>query len=194
MTKPLPTRAQVARLGSAVANVPVERLTARLAGLVERERRHGTTVPDGSPRSSMGGSGGGPTVLVDGEHVPVTTVEAAVIAREHPPVDRQRRAVVDAVDALAAALDALRRLEHRLALVDALRSDEDLTPEPGCWAMARVDVWEPVHRKTFVGGEERALGRFAYDFTRRAGRLPTIEECRAHAEGRRIHLAVDTRR
>lgn len=195
MTKPLPTRAQVAKLGAMVADMPVERITDRLAVLVERERRHGTNVPDGMPRSSMAGgsSGGGPTVLVDGDQVPVTSVEAAVIARERPPVDRQRRAVLEAVDALGAALDALRRAEHRLNLVDALRSDEELTPEPGCWAMARVGAWEPVHRKTFVGDEERALGRFAYDFVRRAGRLPTIEECRAHSEGRRIHLPTGGR-
>jgi hypothetical protein len=190
MSRALPTRRQLEQLARPLVIGPHDLTVARLAAAIERERRVGSSLPDGMPASSLGGSGGGtgPTIVVDGERVPVTSVEAAVFARANPQRDKEADAVRDALRALEDAVEALRRLRHRLDLVDAVRSDDDLTPEPGCWAMARVDVWEPIHRKTFHGGEERALGRFAYDFLRRTGRLPSLPECKAHAEGRRIHL------
>lgn len=107
------------------------------------------------------------------------------------PKDQLAELVQSAATHLEQAVVHVQGLAANLDAIDRLADDKDLNPEPGCWAMARIGHWEPVHRSGDVGGrlkEARPLGRWAYDFTVNEGRLPTPEECRAHAEGRRVRL------
>lgn len=92
---------------------------------------------------------------------------------------------------LEQAVSSLGAYVSRLNAIDRLTDDSDLNPEPGCWCMARIGEFEEVHRTGTVGGrlpEAKPLGRWAYRFVETAERLPTIEECRLHNEGRRVHV------
>jgi hypothetical protein len=80
---------------------------------------------------------------------------------------------------------------EQLDAIDQLANVADLNPEPICWAMARVGSVEPVWRTGDVGGrlkEPRPLGKWAYEFVMAMDRLPTDEECRARAAGRRVRV------
>jgi hypothetical protein len=80
---------------------------------------------------------------------------------------------------------------------ERLQSTADLNPEPACWFMAQIDVYEPKHVKTDFAGvlpepldEARFVGRWTYDFTREMKRLPTRDERRKHARGERVMVAA----
>lgn len=75
----------------------------------------------------------------------------------------------------------------------------ELQGDPGCEVVARIkrpdhgSWWEPEHRTTDVGGlleRPYRLGRWAYDFARSNGRLPTEPETIAHLEGRRVRVGA----
>lgn len=181
-----------------------EAAARRLKQALRRERAN-SAQPDGwSEGAGDGGNGSGPKVTVDLEDgtrdtVDVTAVELAVMRRERPVADPYRTGVRRASQAFQNAvrqLDQCLKALDALDLLDDLRDDDaGLAPDPGCWAMARVDSWEPIFRRTKIGNRYFELGRWAYDFVGRAGRLPTEEECRRHAEGRKVMLpaAVVTR-
>jgi hypothetical protein len=98
--------------------------------------------------------------------------------------------LVNRVWADARELDALvthwtARSTARLGVPDGL--------EPGCSIVAGIGEWEPPYRTTDFAHvphgpllpEPRIVGRWAYDFVGRHGRLPTTEERREHRDGRR---------
>lgn len=63
--------------------------------------------------------------------------------------------------------------------------------EPACACCARIEVWSPVHRNGDVAGNlpaPMALCQWDYQFVRRTGRLPSIQEARRHALGLRVLL------
>lgn len=172
----------------------------RLRKALSRERAH-SAEPDGIAGGHAGGSSsGGPKIIVDNEQgepesVDVTAVELAVIQRQHQPTDPYHAALDragQAYERAARELDRVLRALDAIDLLDELRDDDaGLTPEPGCWAMARVESWEPVFRNTTLGGHTFPLGRWAYDWTRTTGRLPSEDECKRHAEGRKVRLPPD---
>lgn len=183
------------------AHAAAKRLKAAL-----RRERNNRADPDGFAQgtSGDGGSGGGPKITVDLEDgtrdtVDVTAVELAVMRRERPTADPYRtgvRRAAKSFEQAARQLDQCLKALDALDLLDDLRDDDaGLAPDPGCWAMARVDSWEPIFRRTKIGNRYFELGRWAYDFLGRAGRLPTTDECKRHAEGRKVMLpaAVVTR-
>lgn len=75
-------------------------------------------------------------------------------------------------------------------------TDKPTTPDDdGCEVVARVTgagggaAWEPIHVISSVGGlldRQHRLGRWAYDFIRTSGRLPTRQEITAHVAGKRV--------
>jgi hypothetical protein len=106
-------------------------------------------------------------------------------------LDRLRTFTRQAARHLENAVVEVRAFVEQLDAVEQLANDADLNPEPICWAMARVGSVEPVWRTGDVGGrlkEPRALGKWAYEFVMAMDRLPTDEECRARAEGRRVRV------
>jgi hypothetical protein len=118
--------------------------------------------------------------------VKLTPVEAAALAGNHPPRDARRTLILLLFAALGRAdWEACHR--HVEAL-DALDTTDDESTEPGCDLMARIGVWEHVHRRTRIGDTPMALGRWCYDFARTNGRLPTEDETRTHADGRRVRI------
>jgi len=116
-----------------------------------------------------------------------TSVERAVMAKK-------RRDVIDMNTAVAAgwivqAEDLLRRAENKLAENERYQSNADLNPKPGCWVMARIEVFEESHRTSDLNGlfdEPKPICRWVYDFSRALNRLPSRDECRKHARGERV--------
>lgn len=106
-----------------------------------------------------------------------------------------RDPVGDAVEAAAGyleqAVDSVNALRSTLNRIDNLASDQDLNPDPMCWAMARVGVFEPAITFSDAKGamnEPKHWGRWALDYALATGQAPTPEQCRAHAEGRKVRL------
>lgn len=184
---------------ASIAATDLADLGRRLHTLVDLNRAHPST-PDGYPSSTLGA--GTPTIHAhtldpDGE-ITLTSVEAAANARttHRDPLERAEQ---HAVQHLCLAAENLALAEQHLRRADQLRANRPDRPDadPGCWAMARVGGWEPVHRVTDLADildrpldEPRPLGRWAYDFARRVGRLPSIEECRRRRDGRKVMVAV----
>jgi hypothetical protein len=161
-------------------------LEQRLATALHRNAT-AANVRDGYSRQSThagaGGGKGGP-----GDPAGMTGVARAEFAAMKDPIDEHTRA---AAAALLQAVVSLQTLRSRLDMIDHLSSDEELEPLPGCAVMAKVDVFEPVHRTGDVGGRlsrPMALGKWAYEFVINTGQLPSREQARAHAEGRRVRV------
>lgn len=172
-----PSTSQADKLVSYLQQRDWRALNRRLDEAVKRNRIRATR--DGFP------SGGGGMRSGD---VADPTFSAAT---GRDPKDLLAENVHAAASYLEDAVKAVQSFESRLAAIDRLSDDRDLNPEPGCWAMQRIGHWEPVHRTSDVGGrlkEPKPLGRWAYDVTVALGRVPTPEECRARAEGRRVRL------
>lgn len=161
-------------------------LEQRLATALHRNAT-AANVRDGySRQSTHAGAGAGKGD--PGDSTGMTGVARAEFAAMKDPIDEHTRA---AAAALLQAVVSLQTMRSRLDLIDHLSSDEDLEPLPGCDVMARVDVFEPVHRTGDVGGRLKrpaALGKWAYEFVLNTGQLPSREQARAHAEGRRIRV------
>jgi hypothetical protein len=156
----------------------LDRLKLRLIAAARRNDT-ATTGPDGYPAG--GTSNGPPTGISD------PTGTAATNPRQRDDVDHLVRR---ALSSLTTAVQALHTVEACITSVENLADDADLNPPPGCEIMARIGVWEPVHRRTTFNGDDYDLGRWVYDFARLAGRLPTRDECRLHAQGRRVRITA----
>jgi hypothetical protein len=144
-------------------------------------------VRDGYARQSTGFAGGGKGGD-PGDPAGMEGVARAEFAAMKDPIDEHTRA---AAAALLQAVESLQTLRSRLDLIDHLSSDEDLEPLLGCDVMAKVDVFEPVHRTGDVGGRlsrPMALGKWAYEFVLNTGQLPSREQTRARVEGRRVRV------
>lgn len=163
-------------------------LRRRLADALQRDAT-ATAARDGFSGTSSGfaAAGGGTSGVNDSSGN--TGVARAEWGERRDPLHEHTAA---AVKALEAAVTAVQVLRSRLDAIDHLSDvDDQVDPAPGCWLMGLVGVWEPVHRTGDVGGrlkEPRPLGKWAYDFVRSTGELPTREQARAHAEGRRIRV------
>jgi hypothetical protein len=156
---------------------------AMRARLLEALRRAGSAGahPDGFSSGSGTGRGSG---------TPDPTFSHANARGLHDPI---REHALVALRALDNGVAELLTVQSRLRLIDHLVDVSELNPEPGCSAMAKVGGWEPVHVTTDLGGrlpEAVPLGRWAYDFARATGRLPTRQECQAHRDGKRVRVKL----
>lgn len=145
---------------------------------------------DGWPPSVGNGDGAGAFVLdpETGERVNVTSVEGAAFANLE--TDQPRDPTKVACKRALTRLDrVVRDLEYiRTLVADQARQGSTVLPA-GCWAMARIGHWEPIHRTTVhVNSQAYALGRWAYDFVRNVGRLPTVDECERHSRGQQVRM------
>lgn len=158
------------------------KLVERQLAEAVRRAQSAKAVRDGYPSGGGSGSKGGE--VPDPTHAAATGRDPRDLVAEHA-----KAAATHLEDAVVHVQGCLRRLD----LIEQMTTGADLNPEPICWAMARVGSVEPVHRTSDVGGrlrEARPLGKWAYDFVVHQGRLPTVEECRARAEGRRVRVSA----
>lgn len=210
MAQPLPTVDQAHRLFATLLDHAgrAQQLTAELAALVHLCREHPSTpdgfgtMASGADRSATTSGGGKPELDEDGNPLPpveLTSVERAVDGRRQHR-DPLERAALDGVRGAEVAIRGLQAIAAAIVAAQAARKPEEGAGEVGCWVMARIGVHEPMHRTSTLGGlldVERPLGRWAYDFAREVGRLPTADECQTHAEGHAVVLdrrPPDTRR
>lgn len=128
-------------------------------------------------------SGGMASSAGQGERVstssPSSPTERQALGRD-PAVRARRR-----FEELAARLFADSEEVRLLARFWLAPADRDGAPEgpPGCSLLAVVGCWEPV-----VGQVDgRPVGRWARDFHKRTGVLPSRSQAEAHAQGRRIN-------
>lgn len=200
------TRIPTASQWAAIAARLVTGLDAGRRQLAELERlvvlaRERPSEPDGFPTGAAGFAHDrsaattyrdGGELLDDEAGVSLTSVEAAVVARAGRRSDPFDADVLRAVAAVERAGDALASLTLALAEIARHRVPEaPVSDENGarCTLMARIGVTEPVHARTTLDGllpTPTPVGRWVYDFARTIGRLPTADEMRAHADGRRV--------
>lgn len=183
----------------------IEQLLAEARALVALDVEHDATI-DGYPSRTPGGGsiggGAGRTVTVTDEtgspdHVPITSVEAAVLAREA----RGRDQLHDIALSVRARVDRIATellgLQSDLVRAGNIRNEAGLDAnQPYCHVAKFVcspplpfdPAWE-IHRRSTLDGyldrpfpEPVGLSRFAYDFARRMRRLPTDAEMREHLE------------
>lgn len=179
-------------------------LGRRLHALLDLDRTHHSR-PDGYPTSTPGAE-------------PSSTVAPPRNLSEAPPGDRTEAAAwahgawrdqihKQLYDAAVHFIEAANHL--RGAYIVATRPVPALPlAKPGktapvnndrqCWIMATIGHHEPAYRVTDFEGAlangvrladgPRPVGRWAYDFVRRSGRLPSDIEKRAHAQGRNVNV------
>lgn len=144
------------------------------------------STPDGYPASASGSDPGG------GGHVTTNTTSvenAAERRRRHrDPVGKLIAAAVDHLATAASHARAIQATLDRIVATQTVDNTTSVTLAAGCWALARVGGWEPVHSTIIIDGQPYALGRWAYDYHRRMGTIPTLAQCRAHVEGRRVYV------
>lgn len=150
-----PTAEQLTSWADTLTRTNWTKLASRLATAIDRDRRGGSTIPDGYPASTTGGSGG---------TAELTPTEAAANARiegnardEHH--DRTTNAVgyLDQLMLSKAALETmLDRIEARAAHVDGI--------EPGC----SHHLAHGYHEDRYRGD----LCRDCYEFKLRYGCIP----------------------
>ena len=133
-----------------------------------------------------------PSSSADSERVSVpgsasSPVERLAFRRD-PAVAARRR-----LERLAHALHANAAEAHKIFTFWTVEPEREGAgqPAPGCTVMAQVGVWEPGAYTTAGGNlpERMLLGRWAADFVRRTGRLPTRAEAEARAQGRKVRAA-----
>lgn len=195
----LPDDQSINELAALITKFKATDLARRLKNLNTRARRGGNPNPDGHRASTMPGAGGGPTITVPDEHgnpdtIPVTSVEAAVVARLGPArPDPLNAAIKRAYSQLQAAATALDLFAITVAAAENVQA-EPIDNRARCWCMYRVGVDEQAKYRIHINGETRHVGRWAYDFWRTTiaefgpelARLPTKDECEARARGDRI--------
>lgn len=159
------------------------RLVARIGTsghtLIDRARQ--ASQPDGYPRSSMGGSGAGPTVTVENEQgederVPVTSVEAAVIARLTPGGDELTKAKRKLFTLLERAVNDLTRAASHLELLGVRPAEP--TDDDWCASCVRV--------RSFSKRWRGDLCHWCYDNRRPNSDPPPAQLVDLHARGVRI--------
>lgn len=157
----------------------------------ELERRLGQAKKrNAGPRNARDGYPTGATGSGQDSGDPVGAVATTNVSTS-PAKDPLADHVEAAEGYLLQAVTSLGAMRSRLNAIDRLTDDSDLNPEPGCWAMARVGVYEPAHVMSDAKGaiaEPRPWGRWAHDYVLATGQVPTVEQCRDHAEGRRVKL------
>lgn len=197
----LPDDHTITELAAHISKFDAVPLGKRLRNLNARARRGGGTTPDGHRASTMPGAGGGPTIVVPDEHgdpdtIPVTSVEAAVVARLGPPrPDPLEAAIKRAFSQLQAAATALDLL---MIVVDAAENvqAEPIDNRARCWCLYRVGLDVRAEYRVKVNGEIRHVGKWAKKFYERTviefgpelARLPNLDECEQHAKGLRVYL------
>lgn len=173
--------------------VQPRRFAKVLQAAIARNARGGSTKPDGWPRGKgYDGAGGPPRVTVEAdehgpeESVEVTAVELTIIARERGQRDELDDAVRAAIGHLVTAARNITLLRAQVERLENLRFDPEAANKLRCAAMARVNVSEPFYKRHEINGTTWNLGRWAYAFTIETGRLPNLDECRTHAQGRNV--------
>lgn len=189
----------------------IDDLEARLVRAVERDRA-GVVGPDGYPAATITGGGrGGPVVAVDAdehgpaEHVPVTSVEAAVVARAERVRDHHHELVVGAVRAVDEAVLAVQKAFARLASIDDLTRTGPPAPRTcdHCSAKRGPAGDRPVYVRGTVGdrlARAMALCKACHSFVEqtapagsRAGYLASDQQIRDHEERGRWRIHVNER-
>lgn len=179
---------------STIVGVDFEAVARRLHAVVDsttgannlRPWEDGANVdPDGfSARASGSDSGGSKSADTTSS---VERVAAARLRHSDPTGDLVAAALVH----LANAARSARSIDVVLAKIAATYGDvANAGPVVGCWALDRVGGWEPVHATIVIDAQSYALGRWAYDYHRRQGTLPTLAQCRAHVGGRRVFVSA----
>lgn len=198
MSRPVLTDQQVDDLVDALAAVQPRRIAKTLKAAIARNARGGSTKADGWPRGKgYDGSGGPMRVTVDAdEHGPeesieVTSVELAIIARSRTQRDELHDAVTAAVRNLRTAALNLGQLRAQIERLENLDFDAEKANQRRCAAMARVNVTERFYKRREVNGVWYDLGQWAYKFTIDTDRLPTLDECRTHAQGRNVRRKTE---
>lgn len=184
----LPSDRQIINTARAIDEHPIMDNAQMLRVFVKRARKSGSPQADGHRTSTVAaGSGGGPSVIVDDERVAVTGVEAAVISRteSRPRRDELGDAILRAWAHLQSALTALDNFTVALGAVSNVQADP-VDNDAKCWVMARVGVTEKAERRIVVDNDVRQCGRWAADFHKVTGRIPTIEECMIRKTGKYV--------
>lgn len=185
----------------------IDDLEQRLHRAVERDLA-GLPTPDGYPATTSGGRAGGRTIVVDDDHVPVTSVEGAVIDRDdrRRTRDRHHELTVKAVTAVDAAVVHLQTAFAALASIDDLIN----TAPPAektcdhCTDKRGQGGNRPVYVRGTVGDRlERALSlcEACYEFVRqvalpgtRGGYLPSDVQILEHEQRGRWRIRLTDRR
>ena len=178
---------------AALAAVKWNALGVELHAIVEaintkRNLRHwedgADAVPDGFPTTASGGNAGGGR---SGSSVSVVERTAAArVRKRHDPIGAMLAAAIADLEACANHARGVRVKLDRIA--DARDADGLKPTEPGCWAMERVGGWEPVHARMTLNGSTYGLGRWAYDFARKHGVMPSEAQCRARQAGKKVFV------
>ena len=184
-----PADAQHDRLNGhirSIGNLDLTRLAQLAHDAIDLEDRwpsradgHRRTVPGASPATGPSGP----------NDIHLNTVEAAAASRLAG--DDHDTAVI--LDALANIEKAAHLLHAALRNLDQIRTRRGgrLLPAPApptCWAMAQADPRGryPVRCTIDIDDQTYPLSRWAYDWYRRHGRLPTADECRQRLDGRNV--------
>ena len=147
--------------------------------------RAGSSASEGSGHTSVTDDRGDPMPSVS-DPVGEAGIRTCPGRAELASLDRHLQAIY----AGARAVEAIRS-----RYLDVVVPSEGLEGEEGCEIVARVrrydgqPHWEEVYRESTVSGNlrrEYRLGRWAYEFVRRSGRIPTLGEISAHVEGRKV--------
>jgi hypothetical protein len=164
----------------ALEEVEVLSLVARLRTALERDRRGGSTLPDGYPIRT---TPEGPTLAGPEADVRLTPVELAADGRQHPIRDEHHELTVAALEHLARATRHLERLAGLMTGIDRLVGSARVAEVPGCSSCRRAGLFSP----TFRGD----LCQWCYGFVndRDANpdrRLPSVALLDRRARGERI--------
>lgn len=185
----------------------IEQLLAEARALVTLDAEHDSQI-DGYPTRTPGGGsiggGAGRTVTVTDEtgspdHVPITSVEAAVIAREARGRDQLHDIAISVRSRVDRFADELLGLQSDLVRAGNIRSTGNIEAnQPYCYVAKHVHrlpfdaEWEPAKQTQFTGVIDRPwpepqwVCRWVYDFTRSNRRLPTSDEMLKHLAGERV--------
>ena len=158
-------------------------------------REHAAGYPQPSLESDR--TSGHTTVTDDqGDPMPAVadpTGEISIAPDQARADERHLDQLIRRLYSTATDIDAIHRRHLEAPDRDALARLQ-VEGEPGCEIVARArdargqPEWEPVFRTSDVDGNlprPYRLGRWAYDWVRRYGQLPTIDEIRRHLEGRK---------
>jgi hypothetical protein len=175
-----------------ISTVNLDRLAKKLHGAYQTTLDHPSEI-DGYKNSTFGASPatGGPSLIEDedGNMVTLNLTKVEADALRRSGIDDYDKIVRDAINYLGDADRALRACSNKLDQLHGLQDDEGMeSTEPGCWALERVNSWEPVAHTVVIEGDPRPLGTWAYKFHRTNGRLPTIEESKRHVRGQKIRV------
>jgi hypothetical protein len=185
----------------------VEQLLAEARALVALDVEHDSQIdgfPTRTPGSGSIGGGAGRTVTVPDEtgspdHVPITSVEAAYLARLDRGRDQLHDIAISVRVRVERIADELRGLQSDLVRAGNIRATEGLEAnQPYCYVAKHVHrlpfdaEWEPAKQTQFSGVIDRPwpepqwVCRWVYDFTRSNRRLPTSDEMLKHLAGERV--------